>query len=66
MPGTALPLLILPKVCYTVFPFGLTLEGQYIVKNLALITAAVVLGSSVRGGRLVSEPNVQYRISVSR
>lgn len=55
MPGTALPLLILPEVCYTVFPFGLTLEGQYIVKNLALITAAIVLGSTVRGGRLVVE-----------
>ena len=55
MPGTALPLLILPEVCYTVFPFGLTLEGQYIVKNLALISSAIVLGSTVRGGRLVVE-----------
>ena len=54
MPGTALPLLILPEVCYTVFPFGLTLEGQYIVKNLALITAGIVLGSTVRGGRIVN------------
>ncbi|MFN8442117.1 MAG: DoxX family protein [Caldilineaceae bacterium] len=55
MPGTALPLLILPEVCYTVFPFGLTLEGQYIVKNLALISSAIVLGSTVRGGHLVVE-----------
>lgn len=55
MPGTALPLFILPDISYTVFPFGLTLEGQYIVKNLALITAAIVLGSTVRGGRLVVE-----------
>lgn len=55
MPGTALPLLLLPEVCYTIFPFGLTLEGQYIVKNLTLITAALVLGSTVRGGQLVTE-----------
>lgn len=54
MPGTALPLLILPEVCYTVFPFGLTLEGQYIVKNLALISSGIVLGSTVRGGRIVN------------
>jgi uncharacterized membrane protein YkgB len=54
MPGTALPLLITPEACFTVFPFGLTLEGQYIVKNLALITAGIVLGSTVRGGRIVS------------
>lgn len=55
MPGTALPLLILPEACYTSFPFGLTLEGQYIVKNLALISSAIVLGSTVRGGHLVVE-----------
>lgn len=55
MPGTALPLLLLPAVCFTVFPFGLTLEGQYIIKNLVLITAGIVLGSTVRGGRIVAE-----------
>lgn len=55
MPGTALPLVLLPDVCFTVFPFGLTLEGQYIVKNLVLITAGLVLGSTVRGGRIVAE-----------
>jgi uncharacterized membrane protein YphA (DoxX/SURF4 family) len=55
MPGTALPLLLLPQVCFTVFPFGLTLEGQYIVKNLVLITAGFVLGSTVRGGRMITE-----------
>lgn len=56
MPGTALPLLILPDVVWTVFPYGLTLEGQYIVKNLVLIGAGLVLGGTVRGGRLDPEP----------
>lgn len=56
MPGTALPLLILPHVVWTVFPYGLTLEGQYIVKNLALIGSALVLGGTVRGGRVDPEP----------
>ena len=56
MPGTALPLVILPEVSWTSFPFGLTLEGQYIIKNLALIGSALVLGATVRGGRLVSDP----------
>jgi len=56
MPGTALPLLVLPEVCWTVFPIGLTLEGQYIIKNLVLIGAGLVLGGTVRGGRLVPEP----------
>lgn len=56
MPGTALPLLILPEVTWTAFPIGLTLEGQYIIKNLALIGAGLVLGGTVRGGRLEPEP----------
>jgi uncharacterized membrane protein YkgB len=48
MPGTALPLVLLPDVTYTVVPFGLTLEGQYIVKNLALVSAAFVVGGTAR------------------
>ena len=47
MPGTALPLIILPDQVWTVFPYGLTLEGQYIVKNLVLIGAGLVLGGTV-------------------
>lgn len=45
MPGTFLPLILLPEVCFISFPFNLTLEGQYIVKNLVLIGAAIVVGA---------------------
>lgn len=48
MPGTMLPLVLLPEVCFTEFPHGLTLEGQYIIKNLVLIGAALVVGGTVR------------------
>ena len=48
MPGTMLPLVILPEVTFTSVPFGLTLEGQYIVKNLALVSAALVVGGTAR------------------
>ena len=51
MPGTALPLVVLPEVVWTAFPYGLTLEGQYIIKNLVLIGAALVLGAHVRDKR---------------
>jgi len=54
MPGTALPLIILPEKVWTIFPYGLTLEGQYIIKNLVLISAGLVLGATVRSGKLVS------------
>ena len=48
MPGTFLPLILLPEICFTSIPFGLTIEGQYIVKNLVLISAAIVVGGTVR------------------
>lgn len=42
-PGTFLPLFLVPEVCFTKFPYGLTLEGQYVFKNLVLIAAGLVL-----------------------
>jgi uncharacterized membrane protein YkgB len=57
MPGTALPLVLLPDAVWTQFPYGLTMEGQYIIKNLVLIGAGLVLGGTVRGGRLNPEPD---------
>jgi uncharacterized membrane protein YkgB len=48
MPGTLLPLFLLPDICFTSVPFGLTMEGQYIIKNLVLIGAAIVVGGTVR------------------
>lgn len=44
-PGTFLPLFLNPEACFTFIPFGLTLEGQYIFKNLILISGALILVS---------------------
>ncbi len=51
MPGTFLPIVLLPDVVFTIFPYGLTVEGQYIIKNLVIIGAALVVGSTVRDDR---------------
>jgi uncharacterized membrane protein YkgB len=51
LPGTMLPLFLLPEVCFHHIPWGLTLEGQYIVKNLFLLSAAFVIGGKVRHQR---------------
>jgi uncharacterized membrane protein YkgB len=48
MPGTLLPLVLLPELCYTAAPLGLTLTGQYIIKNMVLVAAALVVGGTVR------------------
>jgi uncharacterized membrane protein YkgB len=47
--GTFLPLFILPDVTFQagMAPFAPTLEGQYIFKNLMIISAALVIGGTV-------------------
>lgn len=56
MVGAATPLLLFASETFTRFPFAPTLEGQYIIKNVVLVGAAMVVGATVRGGRLVAEP----------
>ena len=56
MVGTFTPLLFFPGETFSSFPLVPTLEGQYIIKNLVLIGAAMVIGATVRGGRIVPEP----------
>ena len=50
MVGTFLPLVLLPEVTFQPgrFPYAPTMEGQYIVKNLLIISAALVIGGTVR------------------
>jgi uncharacterized membrane protein YphA (DoxX/SURF4 family) len=56
MLGTLTPLVLFPTETFTVFPFAPTLEGQYIIKNMVLVAAAMVVGATVRGGGLLAEP----------
>jgi uncharacterized membrane protein YkgB len=56
MTGTLLPLAFFPEATFTRMPYAPTLEGQYIIKNLVLVAAALVLGATVRGGRMTSQP----------
>ena len=55
MAGTMTPLILFPDQIWTNFPFVLTLEGQYIMKNFVLISAGFVIGATVRGGHLVED-----------
>lgn len=65
MPGTLSPIVLLPERVFTAFPFGLTLEGQYIVKNMVLIAGAIVVGATVRGGYLVQDPPAEPREEIT-
>ena len=53
MPGTMLPLVFFPSETFAAFPYSPTLEGQYIIKNPVLVSAAIVVGATVRGGQLM-------------
>jgi uncharacterized membrane protein YkgB len=48
MAGALLPLVFFPDETFARFPLVPTLEGQYIIKNLVIISAAIVVGASVR------------------
>lgn len=55
MLGTLTPVVLFPGEVFLRIPYAPTLEGQYIIKNLVLIAAALVLGATVRGGGLVAD-----------
>lgn len=57
MVGTLAPLVLFPSRIWVDLPFTLTLEGQYIFKNAVIIAAGLVIGATVRGGRIVVEPS---------
>ena len=57
MAGTFTPLVLFPGECFAHAPFVPTLEGQYIIKNLVLIAAALAIGATVRGGRIHADPS---------
>lgn len=48
MVGTFMPLVLLPGATWKHFPYAPTMEGQYIIKNLLIIAAALVVGGTVR------------------
>ena len=59
--GTLTPLAFFPHEVFTHFPYALSLEGQYIIKNLVLISAGVMLRATLRGGDIVPDPARAHR-----
>ena len=55
MLGAATPLLLFPDLTWSQLLVP-TLEGQYILKNIVLVSAGLTIGATVRGGRLVDDP----------
>ena len=66
MLGTLTPVVLFPDQVFGQIPYAPTLEGQYIIKNFVLISAALVLGATVRGGRLVADPRLSQEQRTDR
>lgn len=62
MLGTITPVFFFPQEVFTAIPYAPTLEGQYIIKNLVIISAAIVIGATVRGGAIVDDPQALRRV----
>lgn len=58
MAGTATPFLLFPGEMFVRFPFALSFAGQYIVKNLVLVSTALVAGAALRSGRRAAVANI--------
>jgi uncharacterized membrane protein YkgB len=50
MLGTFTPLALFPQETWVQFPIAPTMEGQYILKNIVLISAGLVIGAVALGG----------------
>ena len=48
LPGTFLAFVLLTDVCFTDSPLVPTPEGQYLIKDMVLFAAAMVIGGTIR------------------
>lgn len=58
MMGTVLPLFIFTDKTWVSAPLIPSLLGQYIIKNLVFIAAAIILGAEAGGAKLITDPVV--------
>lgn len=63
MVGTFMPVFLFPSEVFYKIPYAPTLEGQYIMKNLVIIGAGIILGATVRGAKLKIEDTDKERVS---
>lgn len=48
MIGTFTPIFLFPSEVFTQIPYAPTLEGQYIIKNIIIVSAGIVLWGALR------------------
>ena len=56
--GAISPVFFFPSAVFKIIPIVLTLPGQYIIKDIVLIAAGILIGGTVRGGKMIADPVV--------
>lgn len=56
--GAISPLFIFPSETFQIVPLVPTLAGQYIIKDIIIISAGILIGGTVRGGKMIADPVV--------
>lgn len=60
MAGALSPLILAPERLWETFPLVWTLEGQYVFKDIILISAGLVIGATHRGGGLFAKRPILF------
>lgn len=58
MVGTLMPLILFPEMTFQGNLLVPTLLGQYIIKNIILISAGIVIGATAKGGVIIADSQV--------
>ncbi len=56
--GAISPVFIFTTEVFKIIPVVPTLAGQYIIKDIIIISAGFLIGSTVRGGKMIADPEV--------
>ncbi len=59
--GAISPVFIFPKEVFKIIPIVPTLAGQYIIKDIIIISAGILIGGTVRGGKMIADPDIAQK-----
>lgn len=66
MMRTFLPLVLFPSETWKHIPYAPSLAGHYIIKNFVLLGAGLVVGATVRGGRMIADPKAAHEAEMKQ
>ncbi|MFN2458107.1 MAG: hypothetical protein ABR502_07900 [Chitinophagaceae bacterium] len=56
--GAISPVVLFSSEVFKIIPVVPTLSGQYIIKDIIIISAGILIGGTVRGGKMIADPEI--------